>query len=61
MAWITRLNTLVTVMQGYAQGELAMLRRHLYLHYRVVREAITAVVTVGAALLLSYLILKARL
>ena len=42
-------------------GEAAMLRRHLYLHYRVVREAIMAVVTIGAALLLSYLILKARL
>ena len=42
-------------------GEAAMLRRQLYLHYRVVREAVTAVVTIGAALLLSYLILNARL
>lgn len=38
-----------------------MLRRQLYLHYRVVREAITAVVAIGTALLLSYLILSVRL
>ena len=38
-----------------------MLRRQFYLHYRFVREAITAVVTIGAALLVSYLILRVRL
>jgi hypothetical protein len=35
-----------------------MLHREFYLHYRLVREAITAVVTIGAALLFSYLILQ---
>ena len=39
----------------------AMLRQKLFLHYRLVRETITAVVTIGAALLASYLILRARL
>jgi hypothetical protein len=29
----------------------------IFLHYRVVREAITVIVTIGTALLLSYLIL----
>jgi hypothetical protein len=32
--------------------------RKYYLHYRLVRQAITAVVTIGAALLFSYLILQ---
>jgi len=36
-----------------------MLRRHLYLHYRLVREALTVVVLIGGALLASYLVLKA--
>jgi len=36
-----------------------MLLRRYYLHYRLIREAITAVATIGAALLLSYLILQA--
>jgi hypothetical protein len=35
--------------------------RNFYLHYRLIREAITAVVTLGTAALLSYLILWARL
>jgi hypothetical protein len=38
-----------------------MIHRTYFLHYRLVREAITTVVTVGTALLLSYLILWARL
>jgi hypothetical protein len=38
-----------------------MIRRAVFLHYRVVREAITVVVTVGTAVLLSYLILWIRL
>ena len=38
-----------------------MLRQKLFLHYRLVREAVTAVVTIGAALLASYLILRVRL
>jgi len=42
-------------------GEVAMLRRQLYLHYRLIREAITVVVTIGTALLFSYLILRVRL
>jgi hypothetical protein len=39
----------------------AMLRQKLFLHYRFVREAITVAVTIGAALLASYLILRVRL
>ena len=35
-----------------------MLHQKFYLHYRLVREALTAVVTIGAALLFSYLILQ---
>jgi hypothetical protein len=38
-----------------------MIARTLFLHYRLIREVITAVVTLGAAALLSYLILWARL
>lgn len=38
-----------------------MLRQKLFLHYRLVRETVTVVVTIGAALLLSYLILRVRL
>jgi hypothetical protein len=39
--------------------EAVMLIRSYYLHFRLIREAITAVATVGAALFFSYLILKA--
>jgi hypothetical protein len=35
-----------------------MFYRKFYIHYRLVREAITAVVTLSAALLFSYLILQ---
>jgi hypothetical protein len=38
-----------------------MIRRAFFLHYRVVREAITVIVTIGTALLLSYLILWMKL
>jgi hypothetical protein len=38
-----------------------MIHRTFFLHYRLVREAITTLVTIGAALLFSYLILWARL
>jgi hypothetical protein len=38
-----------------------MIHRTFFLHYRTVREAITTAVAVGMALLLSYLILWARL
>jgi hypothetical protein len=38
-----------------------MIRRTYFLHYRVVREAIMTAITVGTALLASYLILWARL
>jgi hypothetical protein len=38
-----------------------MIHRTYFLHYRVVREAVTTAVTIGTALLLSYLILWARL
>ena len=38
-----------------------MIPRTFFSHYRLVCEAITNVVTIGGALLLSYLILWARL
>lgn len=38
-----------------------MIHRTFFLHYRGVRDAIMSVVGVGMALLLSYLILWARL
>jgi hypothetical protein len=38
-----------------------MIQRAYFMHYRVVREAIMTAVTVGTALLASYLILWARL
>jgi hypothetical protein len=38
-----------------------MIRRAYFLHYRMVHEAITGAVGIGAALLLSYLILWVRL
>jgi hypothetical protein len=41
--------------------EAAMLPRTFFLHYRLIREAVTTAITLGAALLLSYLILWARL
>jgi hypothetical protein len=38
-----------------------MIQRTYFLHYRIVREAVTNVATIGTALLISYLILWARL
>ena len=38
-----------------------MILRAFFLHYRVVREAVTIMVTIGTAVLLSYLILWLRL
>lgn len=38
-----------------------MMERAYFLHYRVVREAILTAITIGTALLASYLILWARL
>ena len=39
--------------------EDAMLFRSYFMHYRLIRETITAIATVGAAILFSYLILQA--
>jgi hypothetical protein len=41
--------------------EGAMIHRTMFLHYRLVSEAVTTLVTIGLALLFSYLILWARL
>jgi hypothetical protein len=38
-----------------------MIQRSFFLHYRMVREAITIMVTLGTAVLLGYLILRVRL
>jgi hypothetical protein len=54
---VTRMRPLATVVQGHAR-EARMLHQKFCLHYRLVGEAITAVVTLGAALLFSYLILQ---
>ena len=40
--------------------EAPMLYRKYLLHYHLVRETVTAIVTIGTALLFSYLILQAR-
>jgi hypothetical protein len=53
---LTRPQALVTAVQDEAQ-EAVMLLRSYFLHYRLIRETLTVVVTVGTALLLSYLIL----
>jgi hypothetical protein len=55
---LMRLQSLVIALLEEAR-EAAMLIRSYYLHYRLIREAIIAVATVGAALLFSYLILQA--
>ncbi len=51
---------LATMVQDRWQ-EATMIQRAYFLHYRLVREGITAVVTLGTAMLVSYLILWARL
>lgn len=58
-ARLTRLLALAIPVQDKAGGD-AMLYRRYFPHHRMIREAVTAVVTIGAALLLSYLILQAR-
>ncbi len=50
---------MATPVQDEARGA-AMLYRRYFLHYRLIREAITAVATIGTALLFSYLILQSR-
>jgi hypothetical protein len=55
--YLTRLQALVTAVQDEAQ-EAVMLLRSYFLHYRLIREILTAVAAVGTALLLSYLILQ---
>ena len=50
---------LVTAVQ-YEMREVIMLYRQYFLHYRLVREALTMTATVGAALLFSYVILQGR-
>jgi hypothetical protein len=52
---------LATVVQDKWRLEGAMILRAFFLHYRKVREAITLLVTIGTAALLSYLILWLRL
>jgi hypothetical protein len=55
---LTRFQPLVIALQGPVL-EVFMLFRSYFLHYRLIRKAITAIATVGAALLFSYLILQA--
>jgi hypothetical protein len=55
--YLIRHQLLVTAMQDEAQ-EAVMLLRSYFLHYRLIREILTAVAAVGTALLLSYLILQ---
>jgi len=37
-----------------------MVSRRYFLHYRVIREAVTVTVTIGTAVFFSYLILNVR-
>ena len=55
---LTRLQALVIEVLNEARGAVMLIRSY-FLHYRLIREAITAVAMVGAALLFSYLILQA--
>jgi hypothetical protein len=48
-------------MQYKWRREADMIQRAFFLHYRLIREAMTTMVTVGTAFLLSYLILWLRL
>ena len=56
---VTGFRALVTPVQYEEPGD-AMLFRSYFLHYRAIREAVTAAVIVGTAVLFSYLILQAR-
>jgi hypothetical protein len=47
-------------MVQYPRREAAMLSQRYFLHYRAIRKAVTAAVTIGTAVLFSYLILQAR-
>jgi len=49
---------LVIEVLNEARGAVMLIRSY-FLHYRLIREAITAVAMAGAALLFSYLILQA--
>ena len=55
---LTRLQPLVIEVLNEARGAVMLIRSY-FLHYRLIREAITAVAMAGAALLFSYLILQA--
>ena len=55
---VTRFRTLVIPVQYEEQGD-AMLFRSYFMHYRAIRKAVTAAVTIGTAVLFSYLILQA--
>ena len=55
---LTRLQALVIEVLNEARGAVMLIRSY-FLHYRLIREAITAVAMAGAALLFSYLILQA--
>ena len=55
---LTRLQPLVIEVLNEARGAVMLIRSY-FLHYRLIREPITAVAMVGAALLFSYLILQA--
>ena len=54
---LTQTQALATAVQDEPQ-EAVMLLRSYFLHYRLIRETLTAVATVGTALLLSCLILQ---
>jgi hypothetical protein len=54
--WLTSHLVLATAVQGELWGP-AMLYQKYLLHYHAVRQAVTAVVTIGMALACSYLIL----
>ncbi len=51
---------MVTPVQDDVWGDTMRFRRY-FLHYRAIRQALTFTVTIGTAVLLSYLILQARL
>jgi|HubBroStandDraft_1064217.scaffolds.fasta_scaffold1209299_2 hypothetical protein len=52
---------LATAVQGKWRMEDHMIQRVLFLHYRQFRDALAAMITIGTALLLSYLNLWLRL
>jgi len=56
---VTRFRELVIPVQYQERGMLVLFRSY-FLHYRAIRETVTAAVTIGTAVLFSYLILQAR-